>query len=36
MNIYEVKGIRKLKHQMGIRLHEILMRGGHQQDFVQH
>ena len=35
MNIYEVKGARKLKYQIDIMLHEILLRGGHQQDFVQ-
>jgi len=32
MDKYEVKGVRKLKYQRG----EILMRGGHQQEFVQH
>jgi len=36
MNIYEVKGVRNLIYEIDIRLHEILMRGGHQQDFVQH
>jgi hypothetical protein len=34
--IYEVKGVRKLKYQTDKRLREILMRGGHQQDFIQH
>lgn len=36
MNICEVKGVRKLKYKTDIRLREILMRGGHQQDFVQY
>jgi hypothetical protein len=36
MNIYEVKGVRKLKYHTDIRLREILMRGGLQQAFLQH